>query len=175
MFCPGKCRWRPAGGWQGTGATLVATNAATQLSRLSRTSKTKLHFKTLHTIAKMLALFWQTFTKRLGRIGPRCAFGEYKYCPLTWSGARKGGRFGTSPETDRRPVYTSYLYLAVVGKDTPLCVFGAAEAVHCASSTIGTHWRRPELPSANNGVSAPQTKTPPYCPSPNALFCFIFI
>ena len=39
MFCSGMCRWRPAGGWQGTGATLVATNAATQLSRLSRTPK----------------------------------------------------------------------------------------------------------------------------------------
>ena len=106
-----------------------------------------------------------TFTKRIGRIGPRCAFGEYKYCPLTWSGARKGGRFGTSPETDRRPVYTSYLYLAVVGKDTPLCVFGAAEAVHRTSLTIGTHWRRPGLPSANDGVNAPQTKTPPHRPS----------
>ena len=56
MLCSGMSRWRPAGGWQGTGATHVATNAATQLSRLSRTSKTKLHFKTLHTIAKMLAL-----------------------------------------------------------------------------------------------------------------------
>ena len=55
MLRSGMCRWRPADGWQGTGATHVATNAATQLSRLSRTSKTKLHFKSLDTIAKMLA------------------------------------------------------------------------------------------------------------------------
>ena len=82
MLRSGMCRWRPADGWQGTGATHVATNAATRLTRLSRTPKTKLHFKTLHTIAKMLALFWQTFTKRIERIGPRCAFWGVKVLPI---------------------------------------------------------------------------------------------
>jgi len=69
MFRSGMRRWRPADGWQGTGATHVATNAATRLTRLSRTPKTKLHFKTLHTIAKMLALRGCAQKKTQFRVG----------------------------------------------------------------------------------------------------------
>ena len=58
-----------------------------------------------------------TFTKRIGRIGPRCAIGEYKYCPSTWSGARRGERSFTDPKLAKRTVI--YLYLTVLEKYPP--------------------------------------------------------
>ena len=47
-----------------------------------------------------------TFTKRIvTHRAPMRILGSMKYCPLTWSGALEGGRFGTNPTTDRCPVY----------------------------------------------------------------------